>query len=209
MFFKMSVLKKMIKEAYKAKDLILGHYELVNKEDGTYEAEGWVIIGGWWSIYIDRWFAPKELKAALIEVAGELPYNGHYFRVLSEGNQEMVEAGPCVNPIYLFAKCQSDVNVSKLEAVFQTNPVRLLQNHETNKVTGIRELGCQLIDRTAVDYDNGEYEPIGPRTATDDIMCWGNNVCYLAIWPYKLLDEDKEHDKEMFLKALSEIELPI
>ena len=208
MFFKMSVLKKMIKAAYKARDLVLGYHEIINEEDGTVEGEGWIIIGGWWSIYIDRWTTTKELKAALIEVAGELPYNDRYFRVLPEGNQEMVAPGPCVNPIDLFTKCENDVNVSKLAAVFQSSTVRLLQNCESNEVTCIRELGYELIDKTAVDYDNGEYEPIGPRTSEDDIMCWGNNVCFLAIWPYKLLDKEKEHDKSMFLKELSKIALP-
>ena len=204
MFFKMNVLKRMIKSAYKNGDLILGHHMIEEPEDSE---EGLVIIGGWWSIYIDHRFVTKELKAALIEVAGELLDFGRYFRALEDGNQEMVEQGS-INPMNLFEKCKEDVAVTKMAAVFQSKWVRILQNCQTATVTCIQERGYELIDRSVIDSTNGEYPPVGPRTPGDDIMCWGNNVCYIAIWPYKLVDDTKEHDKQMFLKELSQIALP-
>ena len=209
MFFKMSILKKMIKEAYKSKCLIIGHEEVINKEDGTIDREGYIIVGGWWSIYIEHDFAPKELKAALMEIAGEIPCGNRYFRVLDEGNQEHLGIGDSGHPMKLFARCKYDVNITKMAAVFLDYPVRLLQNSCTQEVTGIKELACELIDKKSIDYDNGEYEPIGPRTDDTNIMCWGNNICYFAVWPYKLLDEEKEQEKILFWKELSELNLPI
>lgn len=209
MYLKISILKKMIKAAYKSKSLILGHEQVVDEITEEVDREGYLLTGGWWSIYIDRAFTPKELKAYMMEIAGEKPCGTRYFRVLEEGNQEHLGIGDSAHPMMLFTQCKYDVNITKLTAGFSKYPVRILQNCQTKEVSAINDLICELIDKSIIDYDNGEYEPIGPRTNDTNIMCWGNNTCFLSVWPYKLLDDEKEQEKILLWKELSQLNLPI
>lgn len=191
-----------MKAAYKNGTLIIGNAPLTGKD-----SEGLIIAGGYWAFGIEYDHAPKELKAAVMELGGEIPIEGHCYRALSEGNQEHIGFTEHTNPAVLFKKCVHDITVSKVLIHFLDDGVRLLQNNITGHVTGIKNAAIKLVDKSLIDYDGGEYEPIGPRSAGNDIVCWGNNICYLAIWPYKLLGEDAEIDKQKFFKTMEQIKL--
>lgn len=202
MFVKMSILKKMMKDAYKAGCMIVGEAPLADED-----SEGLIIAGGWWTFGIEYAYAPKELKAAVMELGGEIPSGGQCYRALSSGNQEHIGFTEHTNPAVLFKSCVHDMTISKIMVHFLDDGVRLLQNNVTGHVTGIQNTAIKLVDKSLIDYDGGEYEPIGPRSAGNDIICWGNNMCYLAIWPYKLLGEDAEIDKQKFFKTMEQIKL--
>lgn len=201
MFIKMSKLKALIKEAYKNGCLIVGNAPLTPKD-----LDGLLIAGGWWALGIAYDHAPKELKAAVIETGGELPYSGDCYRASGEGNQVHMGFTEHSNPAVLFKKCAYDLTVSKVVIHFMDS-VRLLQNEADGHIIGIKNKALELIDLESIDYDAGEYKPIGPVTADNEVVCWGNNMCYLAIWPYKLLDEEKETELKGFIKALEQIHL--
>ena len=201
MFLKISELKKLMKAAYKNGTLIIGNAPLAGKD-----SEGLIIAGGYWAFGIEYVHAPKELKAAVMELGGEIPYDGHCYRALSEGNQEHIGFTEHSNPATLFKNCTYDLTITKVVIHF-LNSVRLLQNEADGHIIGINNDIIKLIDRKSIDYDAGEYEPIGPKSAGNDIVCWGNNICYLAVWPYKLLDEDTDTERKMFIKELEQITL--
>ena len=69
MFFKTSVLKRLFKDAYKGAGLTVGH--MTDPEDE--EVDGYYISSGWWVIWFNNRTFPKEAKAAIIELCGELP----------------------------------------------------------------------------------------------------------------------------------------
>ena len=77
MFFKATVLKRMLKAAYKGAGLTVGHSAA--GEDGG-EPEGLYISSGWWVIWFVYDKIPKEAKAAIIEICGDLPDNTFYKR---------------------------------------------------------------------------------------------------------------------------------
>ena len=201
MFLKLSELKKLMKRAYKDGMLIIGNAQLTGED-----SEGLIISGGWWAFGIEYEHAPKELKAAVMELGGEIPFDGHCYRALSEGNQEHIGFTEHSNPATLFKNCTYDMTITKM-AIHFLDSVRLLQNEANGHIVGIKNKAIELIDLKSIDYDNGEYEPIGPRSAENDIICWGNNMCYLAVWPYKLLDEENDTERKMFIKELEQISL--
>ena len=198
MFFKMSVLKKLMKNAYKGGCLVLGD-----------SMEGYVIASGWWSIWINKEYTPKELKAAIIELCGELPF-GEWFRASSSmGNQGMMPFEDSVHPVHLFNNSKEPVNITRILMTKGESLMRLLQNEETKEVSAISEVILNLIDEKTIKEEDGEYPPIGPITMDNGVFSWGNNICYLSVYPIKLLDEAKEDEKIQFFKELKELSVPV
>lgn len=208
MFFKMSVLKKMMKHAYKGGCLIVGDSPI--KEDDEIAMDGLVISTGWWSLWINRDYVPKELKAAVIELCGELPYYEHWFKASeSLGNQEMIPFTEATHPIDLYQKAKDGVNITKLLMTMRSDGVmRILQNNKTKQVSAINEMIMSLIDPGAIKDEDGEYPPIGPLTRENEYFAWGNNICYFIVYPIKPLDETRETEQKMFFEELAGLELP-
>lgn len=201
MFVKISELKKLMKAAYKTGSLIIGNAPLTGKD-----SEGLIIAGGYWAFGIEYDYAPKELKAAVMELGGEIPFDGHCYRALSEGNQEHLGFTEHSNPAALFKSSTYDLTITKVVINF-LNSARLLQNESDGHIIGINNDILKLIDLKSIDYDAGEYELLGPKTSANNVVCWGNNICYLAVWPYKLLDENSDTERKMFIKELEQISL--
>lgn len=197
MFVKMSELKKLMKEAYKKGCLIIGNVE---------KKEELVIGGNWWTFGIHYDHAPKELKAAVIEYGGELPYEDFAYRAGEDGNQLLVGITDGTDPQQIFRTAEEEMLITKAVIDF-TEPVRLLQNGENGHIVGIKNRALRLLDLKELDYDGGEYEPQGPYRTKEDTICWGNNVCHLVIWPLKLLDEEKENEQKEFFRELEKIYL--
>ena len=137
MFFKMSVLKKMMKNAYKGGCLILGDSPI--KENEEIVMDGLVISTGWWSLWINKDYVPKELKAAVIELCGELPCYEHWFKASeSLGNQEMIPFTEAAHPVNLFEKATQGVNITRMMLTKGSGGVmRILQNDRTDSVGAI------------------------------------------------------------------------
>ena len=76
MVFNKSVLKKLIKSAYKTCGLLVA-----NMDDRI------VLAGGWWMMSAKERYVPNWALAAVIELTGEIPAAGESFRATSQGNQ--------------------------------------------------------------------------------------------------------------------------
>ena len=181
MFLKMSVMKKMMKKAYKGGCLIIGDAPVV--EDDEIRMDGYVISSSWWSFWIDKDYIPKELKAAIIELCGEIPFGGHYFKASeSLGNQEMLPFTAEVHPVSLYMNAKEAVEVTRVMMTGGSGGVmRILQNRKTCQAGAINEMIMDLIDRGAIKEEDGEYPPIGPQTRENGYYAWGNNICYLVV----------------------------
>lgn len=107
----------------------------------------------------------------------------------------------------MFAKTDIKFKITKLIIQF-SDCVRILQRDMDGKIVGIKNRALNLIDAKEIDFDHGEYEPVGPvANRENEIVCWGNNMCWLSVWPYVLLDEEKENDRKLFFEELEQISL--
>lgn len=87
MFFKKTVLKRMLKSAYTGAGLTVGHTPETDEEE-----EGYYLSSGWWVLWFNAGMFPKEAKAAVIELCGELPAVGEVFKAEKDfGNQYEIE----------------------------------------------------------------------------------------------------------------------
>ncbi len=192
MFFKLSVLKHMLKDAYKSSGLTVGHMA----ESGTGEPEGYYAAGSWWVMWFDKAKMPKEVKGALVELCGDLPDTGEVFKAIKDmGNQYEIEQKDIYNLPYAFKKCDYRFRVTRLLKQQKFDLIRFLQDEkEIRSVKAVSETCISLIDPSAVDQDNGEDMPDGPITIgpSADFMYWGNNTCYFMAGTRKPILEDEE-----------------
>ena len=203
MFFKQTVLKRMFKAAYKGDGLTVGHMA-----ESAEASEGYYISSGWWVMWFSADEMPKEAKAAIIELSGDLPAVGEVFKAIKDmGNQYEIEQKEIFNLPAAFKKCECRFRVTKLLGQQGDKVIRFVQEDgATRHVTAVSEIFIDLIDPKAIDYEGGEYEPIGPVTTcpTAPFMYWGNNTCYLMAGIRTPDQEDEEAD---FWKYLEGIEI--
>lgn len=204
MFFKQTVLKRMLKAAYKGAGLTVGHMA-----ESPEASEGYYISSGWWVMWFSADEMPKEAKAAIIELSGDLPAVGEVFKAIKDmGNQYEIEQKEIFNLPAAFKRCECHFRVTKLLGQQDGRVIRFIQEYgETRHVAAVSEIFIDLIDPKAIDYDGGEYEPIGPVTTcpTAPFMYWGNNTCYLMAGIRTPVEDDE--DEAEFWKYLEGIEI--
>lgn len=203
MFFKQTVLKRMFKAAYKGAGLTVGHMA-----ESAEASEGYYISSGWWVMWFSADEMPKEAKVAIIELSGDLPAVGEVFKAIKDmGNQYEIEQKEIFNLPAAFKKCECRFRVTKLLGQQGDKVIRFVQEDgATRHVTAVSEIFIDLIDPKAIDYEGGEYEPIGPVTTcpTAPFMYWGNNTCYLMAG---IRTPDQEGEEADFWKYLEGIEI--
>lgn len=193
----------MFKAAYKGAGLTVGHMA-----ESAEASEGYYISSGWWVMWFSADEMPKEAKAAIIELSGDLPAVGEVFKAIKDmGNQYEIEQKEIFNLPAAFKKCECRFRVTKLLGQQGDKVIRFVQEDgATRHVTAVSEIFIDLIDPKAIDYEGGEYEPIGPVTTcpTAPFMYWGNNTRYLMAGIRTPDQEDEEAD---FWKYLEGIEI--
>ena len=175
MFFKTSVLKRLFKDAYKGAGLTVGH--MTDPEDE--EVGGYYISSGWWVIWFNNRTFPKEAKAAIIELCGELPQPGEVFKAIDgAGNQYEIEQKEIFNLPAAFERAKVKFRKTNILQQQGDRVVRILQEEEGRTVKAVLELFFNLINRKAIDYDNGEYDPIGPVATSKEspFLYWGTII---------------------------------
>lgn len=203
MFLKQSIFKRLLKEAYKGAGLTVGRQR---DEDAT--RPGYHLSGGYWIVWLDVETIPKEAKAAIIELVGDLPEPGEVFRAMKDaGNQYEIEQKEIFNLPEAWKNAK--VNYKITNSILQQGDklARILQTQEgPNHITAINEVFVGLVDPEACDYDNGETFPDGPRAicAEAPFVYWGNNVCYLMAGIRKPMENTRQ---EEFFKHLEGFEM--
>lgn len=189
MFFSTSVLIKLLKNSYKNNDLRIGNL-----------SGGLVIATSRWLAWIDNNNVPNKIKAAVIELTGELPKPDYIFRVSKDQikPEEIEEIAIYENMIKGYSTARQTLIISP---VIIQNPfdIRILQN-AIGKITGLREDYYKVIDKNAIDLDV-EGEPVGPcyGASADDGVYWYNGISRLIIIPSNLIEND-------LLTKLSEVD---
>lgn len=178
MFFKKTVLKRMLKSAYTGAGLTVGHTPETDEEE-----EGYYLSSGWWVLWFKAGMFPKEAKAAVIELCGELPAVGEVFKAEKDfGNQYEIEQKEIFNLPEAFKRCTIDYRVTNIMQQQGKTLIRILQAEEGRNVCAVSEVFLDLIDLKSIDYENGETEPFGPCAISPEapFVYWGgNDCCYL------------------------------
>ncbi len=193
MFFKLSKLKQMFKAAHKGPGLTVGH--MAESETGI--PEGYYVSSGYWIMWFRADKMPKEAKAAVIELCGDLPVVGEVFKSRKDGgNQYEIEQKELYNLPEGFMQCGCVFRVTKLLGQQDGRLVRFLQQDgRAMRVTAVPEKFMEAIDTDTMDRADGESEPAGPVTNHPEAkyMYWGNDRCYFMVCTREPgTDEEKE-----------------
>ncbi len=185
MIFNKTVLKRLMKTAYKGAGLLVAN----NK--------GKILLeGGWWIAEINEDAFPKEAKAALVELTGCLPEEGECFRSTSAGNQ--VE----------MPKELHDISIVKENGIFEQEPflktkiimdfltpIRIYQQGQI--IAPINELIPELLENPSLqEWEDGGTE--GPFNR-GEVYYWFSSTCSLVAGGIKI-------EKPETVKILKELE---
>lgn len=152
MFITTQGFKKLIKRAYKTRDLHIAN-------DGL----GYTIAGGYWRIWIKHNWIPKKELAAIIELAGELPAEGQAFAAYEEGNQYEIEFPDERSAMALALECETMLEITPLTLRYATGQqARVLQRADTGEIILINDQFMDMITNKAIDNDKGESPAEGP-----------------------------------------------
>ena len=152
MFITTQGFKKLIKQAYKTRDLHIAN-------DGV----GYTIAGGYWRIWIKHDWIPKKELAAIIELTGELPAEGQAFTACEDGNQYEIKFPDERNAMAIALECEMTLEITPIVLRYKTGQqARILQRADTGEITLINDQFADMISNKAVDYDKGESPVEGP-----------------------------------------------
>lgn len=192
MFFKATVLKRMLKAAYKGAGLTVGH-SAEGADGGSQRGFIFLPAGGCCGSDLTR--CRRKRKRRSLRYAGIFRGEGEVFKAVKDmGNQYEIEQREVFNLPATFKRCKTTFRVTKLLGQQGDNLIRFLQEDGGgNRVTAVSEIFIDLIDPEAINREGGEYEPFGPvaESAGAPFMLWGNNTCYLMAG-VRLAGQDKE-----------------
>lgn len=194
MFYKLNVAKRLMKRAYKGAGLIVGVTE-----------QGWFYVAGtWWCICQDINLTPKEFKAAVIELVGDLPEPGSNFRAYKDGgNQYMIDQSHQFLLPRVFAEIDdgdagNDYKETPIILEFSDHTVRVLESEQYGPIMTVQEEAIQLVDRDGIDHDAGETDIIGPAVlgSGDPRLVWHNDDTWFMAYCVAIPKADGE-DREL------------
>lgn len=189
MFIKESVFKKMAKQAYQNNMLVIIH------ADGVYHIEL-----KWITLQIRKEFMTNKIKAALIELIGELPAEGEGYKYGNDSKTQQSLGLFDLIDAFSGEECKNTCvminNNGNIYNVLQTKDSKIMVNNGF----------MSLIDTSQINKAAGEYEPEAPRLS-NNYLTWINNAMAIKV-PVTLmryrtdkiilsLDEDLIFDGEL------------
>lgn len=177
MFLHMPTFKKLLKSAFRRDNLRVGNL------DG-----GLLIHGGTFAVWLQNDMIPNKVKAAVMELTGELPEEGKLFKAIKDGNQyEMPE-----NPEWDIHRGLKEANRRYVVTPVVLNDsrydtFRFLQQAGAGPIRVIKEDFISLIDLAEIDYNHGEDTPAGPFGKKDGYQFfWATDFCILTVCETRL-----------------------
>ena len=181
MFLKSSGFKKLINEAYKGVGLRIGN-----------DGEGYYLSGGYWVIWVRKGYIPKKELASIIELTGELPQPGTGFKATKSGNQYEMQFNDAFSAWGNAMECDEMVEITPLILKYTSGQqARILQNTKNGSIMLINERFVEMIDNTAINYEDGETQAEGPLIHRKyQGAFWRNERMALYVYP-RTDDENK------------------
>lgn len=185
MFIKANILKKLMKEAFKANFLIIGR-----KEDDYY------IQGVYWKFLCNKNFIPKTIYAQIIELAGEIPDEGECFCSGKGGNQMQINSMEIEIP----GKAER-VDMTDLVLEHKTGTEQRILQFENGFNVLINNMFAVAVKGKNYEEELGELPPEGPYCHIAHGVFWENNVMRFQA----AFRQDDEHER--MLKNMGTISL--
>lgn len=182
MFLKKTVLKRLMKEAYK-------HGLRVAATEERY-----YLCGGYWEMDILKEYMPKEILAAVLELTGWIPETGESYSTSKEGNQVDI------NRKEVSVDAEEEIAVTDL--IIDRNGIsqRILQDECRGNILLVHDRLIDIVDNTEIEGEKGECTAAGPFYRENDIL-YENNVMRWHVCARK------DERKDSLLKELSKINL--
>lgn len=159
MFLNKTKFKKMMKEAYNRGGLKVGRIY-----------DGLVLSNVTWISWTREGDIPNWLKAAVIELAGELPEEGDLFQAsYSDGIQYQIKE----NPVYDLPGRFRESHFTFTDTKVTREGIRFFQNKQDRKIIAVNDKFASLIDLKEL---QGENPPMGPVSAIEkgDFLIYKN-----------------------------------
>lgn len=201
MFFNLVILKKLMKEAYKGYGLTIAR--TVNETPYWGTKEGIYVQGSYWEIWFELEAMPKEVKAGIIEMAGDLPEQGKPFRANKEGNQYEIEIEEFLDLPERAEAAENKFRVTNMIRKIGLTNYRLLQDQKTHRIRMINEVFMKLIELSAMGPH--DVTPVGPVSLNENghMFYWWNGCCCLRVNP--ILEPEEGTEEDAFLGHLERI----
>ena len=186
MFVNPKILKKLMKEAFKSKCLIVGC------------REGLYLQGVYWKFHCDKKFVPKTIWAEIIELTGEIPEEGDCFCAGKDGNQMQMNPMEIETPEKAEGLELTDFILLSSRGVEQ----RILQLWGGEKLL-LNNIFIQGVRGKWYDEEQGEMQPEEPRYKDGQVF-WKNNVMRFAA----CIRVDDEHEKILSELKVNDLMVP-
>lgn len=188
MFLKMNLLKKAIKEAWQTCGLRI-----------TNTGDGFALLGGYWYVWLEADTMPNKVKAAVIELAGELPEPGRPFKA-QKGMKNQYEIEE--NDFFWIRQREDTVTKLMPRNVFfrYYDTIYQLVEKADKKIIAFNAAMMDMVDVSQI--DPGESAPTDPMDYINGIY-WQNDRCSYFLLPADI--QKKEHIE--FLNSLEQIKL--
>ncbi len=193
MIFNKSVLKKLLKTAYKG-----GGLKVANNGGRI------ILAGNWWVMAMEERVFIKEGRAALVELTGQLPMLGECWKSTSAGNQMMMPL-EFMNIDEKIKEIMKNEPFIKTDIILDTHGEKRLYKRG-NTVVCMNEIVQTLLDPEAVcneedDYIRGAY---AENVEDPYFLYWKTNECSFAAGRVEI--NKPEHI--VFLKELAMLDVP-
>lgn len=147
MFIKAAVFKRLIKDAWKQSNLVVGVYhDLLN------------IKGNGWQMAIDPEKLPNKLKGQLVELTGELALSGEAYKFGPGGAQATFEETIQWLDFSSYPEEGKEWYSTHMVTISTDGEALWLQDYENDHITVDRKL-YTLYDPTEIDGEKGETVP--------------------------------------------------
>ena len=179
MFINITEFKKLLKAAYKGSGLIVG-----NLDGGLIVTN----VAGLWGVRVDCDFLPNKLKAALIELIGDLPEDGEVCSYQTDCVQTEADLGRFD---YLGRWKQAKDYAVQTPFILTTkwNEFVMMQVHSSMELRPIARLYVDLISTKDLDHQN-ESMPGNPSYARGTLYWKNGTMIYWA--GTSILNDDLE-----------------
>ncbi len=182
MLFNTKVLRRLMKNAYNRKGLTVGIEKMQICPGNPEEKTAYVLNGGNWTVNILADFMPKEIKAMIMECAGELPGTADF---LGPGDfftcYKKEPTNYAFNEIYVPPIAENmrnavpdPVDISSMSIwdrrIIQVSGRKVLLNN----------VFLDLLNGT-IDYENGETDLLGKLYSDGAFYFWNNTCLFMAL----------------------------
>lgn len=173
MFTNPRTLKRMMKEAFKAKNLIVGSRDGMIYMQGVY-----------WKLLCKREYIPKTILAELIELTGEIPETGECYCAGKDGNQAQFNDMKVDIP-----ETAKLIGVTDFILKGKTGVLQRILQFDSGEIYLINDKFIDMMRGKHYDIEKGETEPAGPYCDPAKGIFWRNEVMTFST----LFRVDDEH----------------